>query len=344
MEEIELFTNNSMYDLPQRRLLQDDLGGELLAAGNGRPAAWKARYDPRYEDSYIAPARIKNSCNKKKKCEGIAGKRYPYDEYILDPTTSGDKQPVIRIWYPKGSWSPGSKYPGGMLMFVYPYKSHPTKDFNNPLSSVSAALEYEVFFPSDFDCVKGGKLMGLSGGKGMGRGCGGGADPAHCFNSRIMWRRNCDGEAYLYVPEGMQHPSFCEGKGTICNYAKGVSMNRGAFRFQKGEWNKIYMNVTLNNPANVTNGILEIRHNGKRVIYYDKMNWRQYSNYNLEAVEFSTWFGGSDTTWGPPKDTHILLRNVRVWRDDDPSGDPHVVPSSPRPPVLVEEELEETPW
>ena len=178
IEEVGLFNNYTTYEFTQRRLLED----EALPTGNGRPPAWKARFDPRYEDSYIAPARIKNSCGGGKKCEGIPGKRYPYDEYILDPTTSGDKQPVIRIWYPKGSWSPGSKYPGGMLMFVYPYKSHPTKDVNNPLSAVSAAMEYEVFMPSDFDCVKGGKLMGMSGGRGGGRGCGGGADPAHCFN------------------------------------------------------------------------------------------------------------------------------------------------------------------
>ena len=72
----------------------------------------------------------------------------------------------------------------------------------------------------------------------------------------------------------------------MCNFDKGVSMERGAFRFQKGEWNKIYMNVTLNNPANATNGLLEIRHNGKRVIYFDKMNYRQLSDYKLEAVEF----------------------------------------------------------
>jgi len=26
---------------------------QMLAIGNGRPAAWKARYDPRYEDSYV---------------------------------------------------------------------------------------------------------------------------------------------------------------------------------------------------------------------------------------------------------------------------------------------------
>jgi hypothetical protein len=63
----------------------------------------------------------------------------------------------------------------------------------------------------------------------------------------------------------------------------------------------------------------------------------------IEAVEFSTWFGGSNSGWGPPKDTHVLLRNIKVWRDDPP-GTPYVVPSSPRPPVLVEEELYETPW
>lgn len=82
----------------------------------------------------------------------------------------------------------------------------------------------------------------------------------------------------------MQHDSFCKGKGTVCNFDKGVSMERGAFRFQKGEWNRISINVTLNNPANVTNGILEVRHNGRRAIYYDKMNYRQLEDYKLVRI------------------------------------------------------------
>lgn len=269
------------YDFQQRRLLQDS----ALPSGNGRPPAWKARFDPRYQDSYLAPAVMKNKCNdSKKNCTAIAGKRYPYDEYILDPTTNGDKHPVMRIWYPKGSWSPGSVRPGGMLMFVYPYKSHPQKDKNNPVSAVSAVLEYEVYFPADFDFVKGGKLMGLSGGQGNGVGCGGGADPAWCFNARVMWRRDGWGEIYLYVPEGMQAPDFCTRHPrcsgtkiqpcTVCNFAKGVSFARGGFVFQTGQWNKIYVNVTLNTP-NVTDGSIEVRHNGRRAIYYDKLNYRQ---------------------------------------------------------------------
>ena len=290
------------YEFMQRRLLQD----VAIPSGNGRPPAWKARFDPKYGDSYVAPARIKNSCNdSKKNCTAISGKRYPYDEYILDPTTSGEKQPVIRVWYPAKSWSPGSERPGGMLMFVYPYKSHPTMDYNNPTSGVSAALEYEVYIPHDFDFVKGGKLMGLSGGANNGRGCGGGADPAWCFNARIMWRRSGWGEAYLYVPEGMQHDEFCskfpECSGeriqpcNFCNFRKGVSYARGGFVFNRGEWNKIYLNVTLNTP-NITNGILEIRHNGRRAIYSDKINWRQKSGkYFSYCLHFRSQRG--TTSW-----------------------------------------------
>ena len=68
-----------------------------------------------------------------------------------------------------------------------------------------------------------------------------------------------------------------------------------------------------------------------------------FADAKIEAVEFSTWYGGSDTSWGPPRDTHILLRNIKIWRGDLPSA-PSVVPSSPRPPVVVEEELHETKW
>eukprot|EP00889_Picochlorum_renovo_P003235 jgi/Picre1/30265/NNA_005631.t1 len=314
------------YEHRHRQLLQDP----VLPSGNGRPPAWKARFDPRYEDAYLAPARIKNKCNtSKKNCTAIRGKMYPYDEYILDPTTDGDKQPVIRIWYPKGSWSPGSERPGGTLMFVYPYKSSPN-DQNNPVSAISAALEYEVYIPSDFDFVKGGKLMGMSGGRGGGRGCEAG---------RILLGASIL-ELCGVVMDGARHT--CIKPCNFCNLDKGVSFARGGFVFRKGEWNKIYMNMTLNTP-NVTNGILEIRHNGRRAIYFDKLNWRQTDEAKIEAVEFSTWFGGSNSGWGPPKDTHVLLRNIKIWRDDPP-GTPYVVPSSPRPPVLIEEELHETPW
>jgi hypothetical protein len=142
-----------------------------------------------------------------------------------------------------------------------------------------------------------------------------------------MWRTDGHGESYLYVPEGKQTSDFCTqyqkcaGTKRIpcieCNYAAGVSWGRGTFQFKRGEWNKITMSVTLNTP-NVTDGSLEIKHNDIVVIRNDKVNWRQYDNIFIEGVEVSTWFGGSDNTWAPAYDTHIMLRNFKAWRKDLP--------------------------
>ena len=94
-----------------------------------------------------------------------------------------------------------------------------------------------VYFDPHFEWVKGGKLPGIAGGP---TGCGGGvnAQSRGCWSVRIMWRRNGDGEAYIYVPEGMttdsnpgpQDPSFCanppvaskSGTGTtLCDWHAG---------------------------------------------------------------------------------------------------------------------------
>ena len=55
-------------------------------------------------------------------------------------------------------------------------------------------LEYEVYFPTGFEWVKGGKLPGFLGGP---IGCSGGDDPYGCWSVRLMWRREGAGEAYM---------------------------------------------------------------------------------------------------------------------------------------------------
>ena len=82
-----------------------------------------------------------------------------------------------------------------------------TKD--NPFSTQGATLEYEVKLDPNFECKKGGKLPGLAGGRGNGRGCGGGADPSDCFSVRMMWRRQCNGELYIYAARDKQKKGFC---------------------------------------------------------------------------------------------------------------------------------------
>lgn len=284
--------------------------------------AWRGRFDTVYGRSYFVPSQLSNNCKAAtQNCSMIPGTKYPYEQYILDPTAPTNR-PVLKVTYPAGSWSPQSPNPGGTLFYAFPYKWDPNAA-QDPLSTVGVTMEYEVYFPAGFDFVKGGKLPGMSGGKNNGRGCGGGADPSDCFSYRIMFRRSGWGEAYLYVPEGMQDPSFCalpvcSGTSvqpcTVCDYATGVSYYRGAFVFQTGTWTKLRLSMTLNTP-NVTDGKLTLDVNGQRVIDSRTMNWRQYGNIFVEGVTFATWFGGSDSTWSPPVDQYTLFRNFKVYYD-----------------------------
>jgi len=144
-----------------------------------------------------------------------------------------------------------------------------------------------------------------------------------------MWRREGNGEAYIYAPEGHQRADFCtvfpdcSSTGpypcTECNFSKGVSFGRGSFKFKVGEWQTIRLTVGMNTPGQ-TNGYVTVEVNGQTVISYDGMQWRTRNGINVEAVEIASWFGGSDETWGPPSDTYVLIRNLKMYRSGAATG------------------------
>ena len=195
-----------------------------------------------------------------------------------------------------------SPYPGGTLFYAYPYKLSPTEE-GGPISSVGAVLEYEVFFPEDFDFVKGGKLPGLSGGINNGRGCGGGADTAYCFSYKVMWRSQGRGEAFVFSKE----------------HKEGDSIGRGDFVFQKGQWQKIRITIELNSPSKA-NGYLGLEFNGKLVISDKNVRWRNSKDTVIEAVEMASWFGGGTEDWASTLDTYVLLRNIKLYRSGPPTA------------------------
>ena len=121
---------------------------------------------------------------------------------IANPTGDKKGQLVLAAKYPAGSCSSSCGIASGVGFDVAP-----TGNFTGN----EATLEYEVFFPSDFEFVRGGKLPGISGGP---RGCSGctKAEPlrSQCFSARFMWGANGQGFAYLYVPLKTKHTSeFC---------------------------------------------------------------------------------------------------------------------------------------
>lgn len=128
----------------------------------------------------------------------------------------------------------------------------------------------------------GGKLPGLAGGRSNGRGCGGGNSGESCFSVRIMWRRQGQGELYIYGPS-KQSKEICtkfppcgktNGPCTICNSRAGISFGRGTFNFKRGAWQRISVTVVLNDP-NKSNGYVELKVDGRTKASFDKMNWRK---------------------------------------------------------------------
>ena len=77
----------------------------------------------------------------------------------------------LKVTYPRGSYSP-SHYPrGGADFYSTPSLmewegERKKRDVDKGMlrGANNVTLEYSVYFPSDFDFVKGGKLPGLYGG------------------------------------------------------------------------------------------------------------------------------------------------------------------------------------
>ena len=95
---------------------------------------------------------------------------------------------MLQLFYPEGSINPAGWPRGGSEFYAAPL---------DVSKASSLTFEYKVFFPSDFEWVKGGKLPGLYGGR---TGCSGGDAALDCFSTRLMWRAGGAGELYLVKP------------------------------------------------------------------------------------------------------------------------------------------------
>ncbi|GAA6028396.1 hypothetical protein JCM8097_007011 [Rhodosporidiobolus ruineniae] len=177
---------------------------------------------------------------------------------------------MLRVDFPEGSINPGNKTlpTGGIGLYMTPL---------NLSTAKNVTFSYSVFFPADFDFVKGGKLPGLYGGK---EGCSGGDDAEDCWSTRTMWRTDGKGELYLYAPRDGQPEALCETPPlTYCDTTYGMSIGRGAWNFTRGGWTTVRQTVKLNTPG-IADGAFRIFVNDALVLSSDAVLFRK----NLAAA------------------------------------------------------------
>lgn len=206
---------------------------------------------------------------------------------IKDP--SGRFNQILRVRYPAGSVTPSysrkKNAPIGGAQFFADLGISPTDTLR---------LSYYLRFSENFDFVKGGKLPGLFGGT---RVSGGKIpDGTNGFSTRFMWRRDGDGELYAYLPTSKKY---------------GTSIGRGNWQFVPGKWHYLEQEVKLNNPGS-NDGKVKVWLDGKEVLDKGGLTFRTTENLKIEGIFFSTFFGGSNSSWATPKDVEVDFAEFSV--------------------------------
>lgn len=89
------------------------------------------------------------------------------DDTFEDSLNFGKGATVLKVIYPRGSYSPSHAPRGGTDFYAAPTFSRTSEieeKFTSLRNANNVTLSYSVFFPATFDFVKGGKLPGLYGG------------------------------------------------------------------------------------------------------------------------------------------------------------------------------------
>ncbi|GAA6008210.1 hypothetical protein JCM11491_001930 [Sporobolomyces phaffii] len=213
------------------------------------------------------------------------------NQAAVAPAQDLSNGPAMQVTFPKGSINPANKNAptGGVGLYMSPLD----------LSKASnVSLEYSVFFPADFDFVKGGKLPGLYGGH---KGCSGGQDSEECFSTRLMFRTGGKGELYLYAPKGSVQEELCSTPPlSYCDSSYGWSIGRGAWTFERGAWSNIRQEIRLNTPG-IADGGVRIFVNNKLVLSSDAVLYR--SNLSPATSTSSSPFSALPTAAPQPSES-----------------------------------------
>ncbi|GAA3957029.1 hypothetical protein GCM10022278_14480 [Allohahella marinimesophila] len=157
-------------------------------------------------------------------------------------------------------------------------------------------LNYDVMFESGFGFVKGGKLPGL-GPDNPTSGCKPIVDNG--WSARVMWRR--DGEPVIY--------SYHQNRANPCGDDYYSSR-----QFETGRYHAISLHVKVNDPWQA-NGLIDLYIDGRKAASHQNVQLREVGGSRTEITNFllSTFFGGNDWSWAPPRTVYSRFDNFAVY-------------------------------
>jgi hypothetical protein len=155
-----------------------------------------------------------------------------------------------------------------------------------------------VLFENGFVWQLGGKLPGLTGGdpKIKSTGCVD-VNPA-VWSFRPMWRQEGKLLMYLYT-QNRTSKDRC-----------GIGPTSKAGSLPIGKWFRITMEMKLN-TLNKSDGIGRILVDGKKLVEQKNIMWQGvYAPIN--RFLFTTFYGGSNSAWSPPRITYSRMKNITI--------------------------------
>lgn len=183
----------------------------------------------------------------------------------------------LRVLYPQGGVGPGEGGAQWRLELGGSYDE--------------LYIAYRLKFGEGFDFVRGGKLPGLVGGEANT----GGSPPdgTDGWSARMMWRQEGAVVQYVYHPD---QPGI---------YGEDLDWNLGGDRFfEPGQWHQVEHRIVMNTPGE-HDGMIEGWFDGELALRREGLRFRDVGSFAIDALYFSTFFGGSDETWAATKDEYV---------------------------------------
>lgn len=161
-------------------------------------------------------------------------------------------------------------------------------------------LCYDIRFDNDFQFVRGGKIMGLGPDTKV---TGGNAVTPGGWSARSNFAE--EGKVHTYV--------YSQNK----DWKWGESVHSEGPVFRKGEYHRVTLQVALNDPPNLANGVSKIYVDGELHVAHENIQYRKVRGDStlVSKLLFETFHGGNVPSYAP-KDADGNYTTVKAYFDN----------------------------